>query len=143
MKRQIVDFNLNEKYEYTFTIPTNANKTTYKLEEHSPSDVGNVRFIRTRRRTANNRSLLGNQIVNDNVFESAFLRIKKGNVEVIENTPLVAVEESSKQNPSTGHPIELTNVDWSRSEIFISNPAAIVDNEVFEITIVYDKNNLR
>lgn len=138
---QLPALDYNKKYEYTFAVVTRTNKTIYKLEENSPASNARILYLQIRRTTSNSRASGNSAIANADVFESAFLSLRKGQTRVIDRLPLALIEAATLQNAGFGYPIFLDNVDFNTSELEIANESAIVDGEVIELVVSFTKDN--
>ena len=131
---------INKKFEHTFSVKVdNTVKRTFPLDKNSPLAGCKILSFKTRRGNANNKSLQGETIVGDAVFEGAFLVLKVGQTEVLNRVPLVYMESATDQYPAEGYPILLEGIDFSQAFVEVATGVALTANEVFEFTAVFTK----
>ena len=84
----------------------------------------------------NARALENASIINDDVFDSAFLTIMNGAMTVGSLIPLSEVEEASRENPQFGLILAISDFRIETSGITVSNKDAIVSGEYLELTFI-------
>lgn len=132
--------NFNEKYEHSFSVKVdNTTKRKFSLDKNSPLKGCKILSFKTRRGNANNKSLQGETIVGNAVFEGAFLVLKVDSTEVLNRVPLTYIESATNQVPSEGYPILLDGIDFSQSYVEVATGVTLTVDEVFEFTAVFTK----
>jgi hypothetical protein len=120
-------------YFKTVTLEVTPNGKEYKLSKDMSLNNALIRSIRTR---SKGYSKNGFKIAAE-IFDSALLTIKVNGSDVIENLPLVVIEEIQK-SIGKGLEVNLQNIDWSSSLITVQNGAAAVANTALELIFEYD-----
>lgn len=128
-------------FTHTVAVKMEANK--YRYVFNTESNLLNVNLIGVIARKAsdafNSKSYNGEALANGNVFNAAFLRIKKGNTDVHERLPLPIIEAATQQNPGVGFPLALNNINITDSGIDLAAGISITAGEVIELVFVYKK----
>lgn len=81
----------------------------------------------------------GAPLAADDVFNAAYLRIKKGNTDVHSHLPLSMIEAATKENPGYGYPLNLTNIHLSNSGIKLAPSVSPVEDTAIMLLFVYEK----
>ena len=123
------------EFYYAFGIVIAANQSEFKLEYNSPIQSEMVTGIQVRRAATSRKTVEGNDIVNDNVFDSSFLTLKQRNAEVFEKIPLTVIEQATLQG--FWYDVKIPLIDMAQSSIKCSNPTAIVAGEEYELIVKY------
>ena len=129
---------------YTITVSVNKGKVV-KLEENSLIKDALLLFIAARRAKSGRKSVNGEAIVNDSVFDSSFITLRQGaSTDPIERLPLSMIDSDRFANSNNlGFPVNLTDIRTNECTIEChSDPADIIDNEVYEITFGYIPKHL-
>ena len=120
----------------TIHVPIEQTGTIQKFSGKDELSNYTVVGIKTRRTKNNARALENASIINDDVFDSAFLTIMNGAMTVGSLIPLSEVEEASRENPQFGLILAISDFRIETSGITVSNKDAIVSGEYLELTFI-------
>jgi hypothetical protein len=128
----------NEAPTYWFNTETLSTlKSNYKLDVQSPARGKTVLALFIAVRSHDTKGMNGQNLVNTLAFNCSFLTIKQRQSDVVYRIPLRHIEQCTSLDPNNGFVLNYDDIDFSQSEIYISDKSTIVDGESFEIGIKY------
>ena len=128
---------INKTRQYTFTVPVSSARSIRLLTSSTILDNAVVTAIRTRRYSANRKTLGGKNIVNDVNFDAAMLVVKRGSEDVWDMFPVEHIEKASNNSPETGFPVNLEGIDWNVTKLEIAEGVALDNGAVFEFSVEF------
>lgn len=124
MKKLVVEDGL-----YTETMLVKVDAREIKLVGTEVSKKGFIVDLSVRRATDTTFVTNGAKIINDTVFDSAVLKLKKGQSEIIfDGTPLSTLDrERFKNTAQNGYPINKTGINFSEATLKINCDDSFID----------------
>ncbi len=122
---------------YTFGVPVQTNKTEFKLEQNSRIHDQHVIGVQIERAEKEKKSINGNDLVNDDTFNSSYLTLQQRNTEVAERIPLTLIEKWTNQG--RWFPVDIPKADMAQSHVLCTNQSVLVAGEEYQLTFLYEQ----